>query len=111
MTGIIVGSETELVVARSVTTRAGQMWAMVGHETLVELLALAADIHGVRYTRLGRLQLMDGAILYIDGQSLEYATPPCTSWQSVALHEHDLTALITSVVAAYDETGAADLEI
>lgn len=103
MTLIVFGTESELVIARSAPSGTGQMLIPAETAILERLLAIGADLYGVRTTSLGRVQLMDGAMLYVDGPSLEYATPPCLDWNDVALHERDLDYLIGLIVSAYEQ--------
>ena len=50
-------------------------------------------------------------MLYIDGPSLEYATPPCLGWDDVTLHERDLGHLIILVRDAYEQRWGERLEV
>ena len=111
MTQIVLGTESELVVTRSIREEGRPTKVQADRIVLERLLALATDFYGVRVTSLGRLQLMDGAMLYIDGSSLEYATPPCLSWDDVALHERDLEHLMLLIVNAYEQEWGEKLDI
>ncbi len=102
MTAIVLGVEVELVVAVPPTSDEHDL-LLAPREMLVQMLAIAEALYGARKTAAGRVQLIDGAMLYIDGQSLEYATPPCRTWDQVALHERDLTQLVVHMLDAYDE--------
>lgn len=111
MTDVVLGTELELVIARYGLGPMGPTLIPAERVILEDLLALAADLYGARATSLGRLQLMDGGVLYIDGHSLEYATPPCYGWADVALHERDLEYLMNLVVSAYKQEGGGELVV
>jgi hypothetical protein len=100
----LLGTESELVVALEKPSVDGELsLAPAGRDVHRTLLDLAYQLFGYRRTELGRVQLLDGAVMYIDGTSLEYATPPCTSSADVALYESDLQTLVSYLIEAYEE--------
>lgn len=96
---MIFGTETEIFVTRDIASEES-----VDGLVLLRLIHLARTIFGVDDPALrqyGRVSLRSGAVIYIDGNNLEYATPPCANVDDVILHERDLRRVLMWVSVMY----------
>jgi hypothetical protein len=116
MSKVIYGSEVELAVFEPVKSslwlpRNPDHYMRARPETLARLLYIAADLAGTMVSPLERVHLMNGMVVYIDGKSLEFASPPCASLWDLALHEQDYESLAALLGARYREEYGEQLEI
>lgn len=116
MAKVIYGSEMELAVLEP---KESSLWVpgksdqyvRAQPETLARLLRVAADLAGVTVSPLERVHLTTGTIAYIDGDSFELATPPCSSLWDLALHEVDCEALAGMLIGRYREKYGKELQV
>jgi proteasome accessory factor A len=104
---IVMGTETEFFIARQERDRLVE----VDQHTLAALMLQLADLFARRVTQHQRVQLMNGAVVYIDEGHLEYATPPCSTWSDVALHEADMHAVMSEALARYQANSGDELVV